>query len=107
MIIKVLTCVHSVHCFTPIIGDSNVLVPLTLWKTGITATGAPGNSAQAKEWTPLKNAKRHAQKTIHAFSGTGEAETKVNVSSHGILDTGGRESRKKGTANGSISGLVG
>lgn len=49
MIIKALTCVHSVHCFTPTIGDSNVLVPLTLWKTGITATGAPGNSAQVKE----------------------------------------------------------
>lgn len=42
------------------------------------------------------------------FSGTGEVETKSNVFSHEILDTGQRESQKKlATTSGWISNLAG
>jgi hypothetical protein len=107
VIAKALTFAYSVHCFTPTIGDSSVLVPLTPWRTGTTVIGAPGDPIQKKESTPLKSAKRHVKGTKSAFNGTGEAETKRSVFSHEILHMGRRESLNNKTTSGSTSGLAG
>lgn len=107
VMIKSLTRVYSVRYFTPIIGDSNVLAPLTPWRTGMAATGGPGDPIQKKESIPLKSAKRHVTRTITAFNGPGEAETKRSVFFHEISHTGGREIRNNKTANGSTTSLAG